>query len=283
MSVDQGEVFGLLGPNGAGKTTLIRCALDIIRPNSGSVKLFGEALDRRMLQRLAYLPEERGLYKKTKVIESLSYFGRLRGMTGKEAHDKALRWLARVGLADEAKSPVNSLSKGMSQKVQIAGALMNEPELVILDEPFSGLDPVNTQLVLDIIDERRETGQTTVLSTHMMNQVQALCDRVGLISRGQLMVYGTLADVRREYSRPMVRVEIVETTFPEGLPHVVSVSADKEAFLVTLDQNDASDFLPALVAKATVLRFEPVLASMQDIFVDVVTKDATLAPEGLAS
>ena len=279
MHVDKGEVFGLLGPNGAGKTTLIRCALDIIRPNSGEVKLFGEPLRRDMLQRLSYLPEERGLYKKTKVLESLMYFGRIRGMSNSEAKKKAMRWLARVGMADEAQSPVPSLSKGMSQKVQIASTLMSEPELVILDEPFSGLDPVNTQLIKEIIDERRATGQTTVLSTHMMNQVQALCDRVGLINRGQLMVYGSLSEVRRNYSQPMVRVEISSEELPAGLPHVLKAEPDDKGILVTLDAHDAEAFLPALVSQTVVHRYEPVLASMQDIFVDVVTKDATSVPQ----
>ena len=200
LDVEPGEVFGLLGPNGAGKTTLIRVGLDILRPDEGEVQLFGEAPRREALDRTAYLPEERGVYRRAKVRRLLEYLGRLKGMARVEAKNAAGRWLERVGLGGVAEQRVESLSKGMTQKVQIAACLMSEPELCVLDEPFSGLDPVNVALVTELIEERRACGRTTVLSTHMMHQVEALCDRVALVHQGHLVVYGELDEIRRRYS-----------------------------------------------------------------------------------
>ncbi|MBW2465157.1 MAG: ATP-binding cassette domain-containing protein, partial [Deltaproteobacteria bacterium] len=180
LEVRRGEVFGLLGPNGAGKTTLIRIALDIIRPDRGLVTLFGRALDRDDLDRVTYLPEERGLYQRQRVIDVMAYFAQLKGLSRVEALRRAGLWLEKVGLAGHERDRVDRLSKGMGQKVQIASTLLPEPDLCVLDEPFSGLDPVNVQLVKDLIVERRDRGQATILSTHMMNQVDALCDRVAM-------------------------------------------------------------------------------------------------------
>ena len=200
LDVEPGEVFGLLGPNGAGKTTLIRIGLDILRADEGEVRLFGGPVDGDVLDRTAYLPEERGVYRRAKVRELLVYLGKLKGMRRADAQRATADWLSRVGLAHVADQRVESLSKGMTQKVQIAACLMSEPELCILDEPFSGLDPVNVALVTGLIEDRRARGKTTVLSTHMMHQVEALCDRVALVHHGRLIVYGQLDDIRREHS-----------------------------------------------------------------------------------
>ncbi len=195
LSVHSGEIFGLLGPNGAGKTTLIRIGLDILRPDHGTVTLFGSPLHRDTLDRVAYLPEERGLYKKTKVVDALVYFGRLKGLTRRAAKAATAHWLDKVGMSHVARQNVETLSKGMSQKVQLAATLLSEPELCVLDEPFSGLDPLNVDLVKRLIQERRNKGQTTILSTHMMSQVEALCDRVALIHAGERVIYGPLNEV----------------------------------------------------------------------------------------
>ena len=200
LEILPGEVFGLLGPNGAGKTTLIRIGLDILRADEGEVTLFGEPPNRASLDRTAYLPEERGVYRRAKVRELLVYLGTLKGLGREQARAAADHWLERVGLFDVANQRVESLSKGMTQKVQIAACLMTDPELCVLDEPFSGLDPVNVALVTELIEERRANGRTTVLSTHMMHQVEALCDRVALVHRGHLVVYGRLDEIRRRYS-----------------------------------------------------------------------------------
>src|SRR5688572_27961983 len=190
FDVHAGEIFGLLGPNGAGKSTLIRILMDIIRPDAGHVRVFGEPRTRAHLDRLGYLPEERGIYTKVPVLDVMTYFGSLKGLTRADARARATEWLGRVELPHVGTWKADRLSKGMSQKVQIASVLMNDPELCVLDEPTTGLDPVNVRLVQDLLHERRSRGRTTILSTHHMNQVETLCDRVALIHRGRLVVYG---------------------------------------------------------------------------------------------
>ncbi len=271
FDVYAGEIFGLLGPNGAGKSTLIRILMDIIRPDAGHVRVFGEPRRREHLDRLGYLPEERGLYTKLTVIDVLTYFGALKGLARADARQRALEWLGRVDLPHVSSWRVDRLSKGMSQKVQIAGALLSDPDLCVLDEPTTGLDPVNVRLVQDLLVERRSRGRTTILSTHHMNQVEALCDRVALIDKGSLMVYGTVADVRRKYSRPEVKVQVRGV-----LPHVGEATAavqeqDGEWRVTLADGADPAALLSALVAGgAAIDRFEPMLAPMEDIFLRVV-------------
>ena len=275
FQVQQGEVFGLLGPNGAGKTTLIRILLDIIRPDAGSVTIFGRLFHRAHLNRITYLPEERGLYRKQKVLDVLTYFGGLQGLTRTEARNRSLQWLERVGLPEVANWRVERLSRGMSQKVQIVSTLLPNPELCVLDEPFSGLDPINIRLVEDLIGERRKNGQTTILSTHQMNLVETLCDRVGMIHQGRLMVYGEVEEVRQRYSLPEVRVQL-GSPLPslEGIAD--SVQEDETTWRLRLaDGTRPEKILAALVGAGTrVERFEKVLAPMEDIFVRVVQEGA---------
>ncbi|MGD8316606.1 MAG: ATP-binding cassette domain-containing protein [Myxococcales bacterium] len=269
LEVQPGEVFGLLGPNGAGKTTLIRVGLDILRADEGQVVLFGGRPTPAALDRTAYLPEERGVYRRAAARELLEYLGCLKGMKRVDARHAADHWLERVGLSHVAHQRVESLSKGMTQKVQIAGCLMTEPELCVLDEPFSGLDPVNVALVTELIEQRRKCGQTTVLSTHMMHQVEALCDRVALIHRGRLIVYGPLEEIRRRYSPNEV---IVWTTTdlvslgmqakqhkPGGWCVELPPSATPAAYLTELVRHGV-----------TVDRYEPRVARMDEIFVHLV-------------
>jgi ABC-2 type transport system ATP-binding protein len=270
LDIGQGEVFGLLGPNGAGKTTLIRIGLDILRADEGEVSLFGGPPTPKTLDRTAYLPEERGVYRRAKVCELLTYLGRLKGLKRAAARAAADHWLERVGLSRVADQRVESLSKGMTQKIQIAACLMTDPELCVLDEPFSGLDPVNVALVTELIEERRRSGRTTVLSTHMMHQVEALCDRVALIHRGNLLVYGRLDEIRRRYS-----------------PHEVIVwtAIDLVALGVDATQHKAGGWRIELPPSATpagylnelvrngvpIDRYEPLVARMDEIFVNVVS------------
>jgi ABC-2 type transport system ATP-binding protein len=271
FEVRQGEIFGLLGPNGAGKTTLMRILMDIIRADSGSMMLFGEPHRREHLDRMGYLPEERGLYTKQPVLTVMTYFGTLKGLDRSEARRRALYWLGRVGLQDVAGWRVERLSKGMSQKVQIAATLISDPDLCVLDEPSTGLDPVNVRLVAELIRERRNNGKTTILSTHQMNQVEDLCDRVALIHKGRLMVYGEVTEVRRRYSLPEVRVSL-EGELPD-LPEVQSALHEGNSTwrLRLCDGTAPADVLAALVrAGAGVERFEKALAPMEDIFIRVV-------------
>ncbi len=270
LEVRPGEIFGLLGPNGAGKTTLIRIGLDILRPDSGQVLLFGRPLQRDGLDRVSYLPEERGLYRKVKVLDALEYFARLKGLSRKEARARGELWLEKTGLGHVAKRNVETLSKGMSQKIQIASALLSDPELCVLDEPFSGLDPVAVDLVKQLLRERRAAGRTTILSTHQMSQVEALCDRLAVIHAGQRVVYGSLRDVRRAHSAPVVRVR-VEGALPKltGLERVTEQGDLLELHLSP--GTSPSEVLEALVtAKVRLHHFEEVLATMEEIFLRAV-------------
>ena len=273
FDVPSGEIFGLLGPNGAGKSTLIRILMDIIRPDEGRVLLFGEPRTRAHLDRLGYLPEERGLYTKLPVVEVMTYFGALKGLTRAEARRRALEWLEKVELPHVASWKIERLSKGMSQKVQIAATLLSDPEVCVLDEPTTGLDPVNVRLVQDLLLERRRNGRTTILSTHQMNQVEALCDRVALINQGKLVVYGEVDEVRRRYSRPEVRIA-ARGVLPAVPLAVAPVQEGDGVWRVTLVNGaKPGDLLRALVeAGAAIDRFEPMLAPMEDIFLRVVTE-----------
>ncbi|HEX5473630.1 MAG TPA: ATP-binding cassette domain-containing protein [Vicinamibacterales bacterium] len=274
FDVPAGEIFGLLGPNGAGKSTLIRILMDIIRPDAGQVRVFGEPRRREHLDRIGYLPEERGLYTKQTVLDVMTYFGTLKGLSRADARRRGAEWLDRVALPHVGTWRIDRLSKGMSQKVQIASALLADPELCILDEPTTGLDPVNVRLVQDLLIERRRNGRTTILSTHHMNQVEALCDRVALINKGALIVYGEVDEVRRRYSLPEVRV-----TAPGGMPPLpLVVGADHEGdstWRVRLaDGAEPSALLADMVGRGmAVERFEPLLAPMEDIFLRVVREE----------
>ena len=192
LRVLRGEVFGLLGPNGAGKTTLIRMILDIVRPDAGEVRVFGHPLERADLDRIGYLPEERGLYRKRKVIQVLRYLAELKGVPRPLFEQRVGPLLVRLSLADAAGRRVETLSKGNQQKVQLIATLLGEPELLVWDEPFSGLDPVNVREVRDLIRSQAERGATVILSTHLMDQAEQLCDRVALVNNGQIVLQGAV-------------------------------------------------------------------------------------------
>jgi ABC-2 type transport system ATP-binding protein len=271
FDVAAGEIFGLLGPNGAGKSTLIRILMDIIRPDKGTISLFGEPRRRAHLDRLGYLPEERGLYTKLPVIDVMTYFGSLKGLSRHDARERSLAWLQKVELPHVASWKVDRLSKGMSQKIQIAATLLAEPDICVLDEPTTGLDPVNVRLVQDLLIERRAQGKTTILSTHQMNQVEALCDRVALINQGRLVVYGAVDEVRRRHSLPEVRVHLQGTMPP--LPTVTSAVQEGNGTwrLLLADGTPPADVLASLVARGVRIDgYQPLLAPMEDIFLRVV-------------
>ncbi len=275
LDVHRGEIFGLLGPNGAGKSTLIRILMDIIRPDSGEVRVFGEPRRREHLDRMGYLPEERGIYTKLTVIDVMTYFGTLKGLTRSEARRLAGEWLERVELPHVGSWKVDRLSKGMSQKVQFAAVLMSNPELCVMDEPTTGLDPVNVRLVQELLLARRRSGRTTILSTHHMNQVEALCDRVALINKGRLVVYGPVDEVRRRHSLPEVRVHALGPM--PRVPEVADVVEESDGVwrLMLSNGSGPADALTALIrAGARIDRFDPMLAPMEDIFLRVVREEA---------
>jgi ABC-2 type transport system ATP-binding protein len=196
LEVQDGEVFGLLGPNGAGKSTLIRIVLDIYRPDEGTVSVFGHRMERADLDEIGYLPEERGLYRKRKIIQVLSYLGQLKGLSKADAVDSADHWLGRLGMSEHRGSRVEALSKGNQQKIQLIATLVGRPRLLIWDEPFSGLDPVNVAQVRELVRGLKDEGITLVLSTHLMDQAELLCDRVALLDHGHLILEGTVDDLK---------------------------------------------------------------------------------------
>jgi ABC-2 type transport system ATP-binding protein len=207
LTVPAGTIFGLLGPNGSGKTTTIRTCLGIYRPDGGSVELLGSRDPLSVRHRVGYLPEERGLYARMKVREQLAFLASIRGLDLRESDRRAGAWLERIGLADRGRVLTRELSKGMQQKVQFAAAVIHDPELVVLDEPFSGLDPVNTRLLQDLIFGQRDKGTTVLLSTHQMDQVEAMCESICLIDHGRPVLSGRLRAIKAEYGRNTIAVE----------------------------------------------------------------------------
>ena len=205
LAVPRGTICGLLGPNGAGKTTTIRVIMRITLPDRGAVRLDGVAIDDDLRERIGYLPEERGLYRKMRAADHLTFLGEVRGLPRPEAKKRAEQWLERLGLADKARRRVEELSRGMQQKVQFAGAVIHDPELVILDEPFSGLDPIATRMLKDEVAAMRERGTTVLFSTHVLPQAEELCDHLCLINRGRVILQGSLAEIQARFARPACR------------------------------------------------------------------------------
>ena len=278
FTVGKGEIFGLLGPNGAGKTTAIRTMLDIIKPDSGAIKLMGRPVTEATKSRIGYLPEERGLYKNFRLLECLTYLGALKGMPRRQARRQAEALLERVDLGEYAKRKVKELSKGMTQKAQFLAAIVHDPELLIMDEPFQGLDPVNTELLKTILLEEQARGKTAILSTHNMDQVEEMCDRILLINHGRSVLYGPLDEIKARYAEHAVLLEC--DTLPEGLVGVQRVEQHNHtypkgmasAYELVLEQ-DASPkaILRQLVeADVAVYRFEVATPPLAEIFITVV-------------
>ncbi len=272
MQVPQGCVYGFLGPNGAGKTTTLRMIMDIIRPDSGVIRLFGTPASSLARHRVGYMPEERGLYRKMTVTAVLHYFGTLKGMTAGQLRQRVPEWLARVDLAEHAGKKVEELSRGMHQKLQFVVTVINDPDLVILDEPFSGLDPVNQDMLREIIGRLRREGKTVLFSTHVMHEAERLCDFLVLIDRGQVVVNGTLDQIRAGHEANTISLELEgDTGFLPTLPMVQAVRPDGRRFEVRLqDGADPQDLLRALVERARVRAFEIKQPSLHEIFVQLV-------------
>ena len=270
FDVAPGEIFALLGPNGAGKTTLIRMITDILKPDAGTIRLNGRAVDGGSRHEIAYLPEERGLYRRVKAVETLAYYGELKGMGRREARREATALLERVELGEWAIKPVQTLSKGMQQKVQLCTALIGGPRLLILDEPFTGLDPLNTQLFEEIFAERRAAGTTVLLSTHQMNKVEELCDRALMINRGHMVLYGAVRDIRRQHSDHAVVVRTASRV--DDVPGVKSIArANGDVTLMLERDTTPQAALRALLDQGVeVESFAIANLPLEDIFVKVV-------------
>ncbi len=266
-----GSVYGFLGPNGAGKTTTIRMIMNIIRPDSGRIEILGDGNIEQVKARIGYMPEERGLYRKMTARKVLTYFGAIKGVNDKQLAQRVPHWLQRVELADWADKKVEELSRGMHQKLQFAVTVINDPELVILDEPFSGLDPLNQDLMKDIILEMRNEGKTIIFSTHVMHEAEQLCDFILLINKGKLILDDTLDNVRSRQSAHTVSVELEgDTAFVEKLPMVTAVKSEGKRLDVTLTDPDTQQFLQALMQRARLRAFEVKVPSLHEIFVNLV-------------
>lgn len=268
-----GEIFGLLGPNGAGKTTMIRMVLDIIRPDSGTVLLGGDQRGNRtrgFKSRIGYLPEERGLYQKRKVMDVLLYFAALKGMDRATAKVNALELLERFELADCANKKIEDLSKGMGQKIQIASCVLHDPDIVVLDEPFSGLDPVNVRLVRSLIHDLKAKGKLVFLSTHMMSEVEALCDRIFMIHQGRQVLYGPLAEIKKSYTTYEVLMDAEADL--SGIECIENVEVNAQGQCVHLRNGSTLyDLMGELAAlRRPFKRFEEAHTPIEDIFVSLV-------------
>jgi ABC-2 type transport system ATP-binding protein len=271
VQVSAGSVYGFLGPNGAGKTTTLRMIMNIIRPDSGRIEILGDGQIEQVKNRIGYMPEERGLYRKMTARKVLAYFGSIKGLNEKEIVHRVPHWLEAIGLADWADKKVEELSRGMHQKLQFAVTVINEPELVILDEPFSGLDPLNQELLKAIILEMRSQGKTVIFSTHVMHEAEKLCDFILLINKGKSILDGRLDEIRSRQSAHTVSVELEgDTGFVQTLPMVRAVKSEGKRLDVTLTDPDTQQFLQALLQHAKVRAFEVKVPSLHEIFVNLV-------------
>jgi ABC-2 type transport system ATP-binding protein len=272
LDVPKGSVFGLLGPNGAGKTTTLRMILDILGPDAGTIEILGRPSDQAVRDRIGYMPEERGLYPRMVLEEQLVFMATIKGVARAEARRRVGPWLERVGLAEWGRRKTNELSKGMQQKAQFVATVLHEPDVLILDEPMSGLDPVGADLMRGVMLDMRRRGTTLVLSSHQMETVERLCDRVALIDRGEKVLDGSVADVKARYGKNTVILAYDgDGAFIAGLPGVARVTDFGQYVEVRLaDGADAQPLLRAAAERLRLRRFEIVEPSLHDIFVETV-------------
>ena len=271
LSIDAGQMFGLLGPNGAGKTSSIRMMMGITAPDTGTIRLFGKPFDRASLDNVGYLPEERGLYKKMKVVEQLVFFGQLHGLSADEANKRAIAWAKRLEIFDSLDKKTEELSKGMQQKIQFIATLMHEPGLIVMDEPFSGLDPVNAVLMERTLLELKEQGKAILFSTHRMDQVEKLCDSICLVNHGEAVLNGNLREIKATYERNRVIVEFQGSAeFLKSAEIAEAQNFSGHAEIKLKPNGDAQKLLHEAAAAATIYRFELVEPSLEEIFIQTV-------------
>ena len=274
--VKAGEIFGLLGPNGAGKTTTIRMALDIIKPNTGQISVLGGPMTEEKKSRIGYLPEERGLYDDMTLLDTLLFLGQLKGLSRQTARERAETYLREVELWEAHDRKIEALSQGMNQKAKFVAGTMHEPELLIVDEPFSGLDPVNTRIIKDLLLRMRDQGTAIVMSTHQMHRVEEMCERILLIDRGRQVLYGPLDDVRTRFATNTVAVDLKGCL--EEVPGVERLNPHNGGYHMTLREGVQPEVLLQTLVnmpEVTVERFERVQASLEDIFVQVVGREVS--------
>ena len=280
LRVPRGSIYGFLGPNGAGKTTTIRMMMSIFYPDSGSINILGQPNSEHIKDKLGYLPEEKGLYKNMKALDHVAYFGRLKGMTNADARRKGKELLEKFGLGEWLETKCKALSKGMGQKVQLLSTLMHDPDLVILDEPFSGLDPVNTEVVREIILQMKRDNKTVIFSTHVMEHAEQIWDHVVLINKGRVLIDGPVTQVRSSGGSTIQLDYDGDGSVLRTLTGVTRVNdAGKHAEFVLAPGTDAGDLLKQIVGRVKVRRFDTREASLHEIFVRSVGSDTTVRGE----
>jgi len=271
LTIEAGQMFGLLGPNGAGKTSSIRMMMGITIPDSGTVSLFNKPFDRASLERVGYLPEERGLYKKMKVIDQLVFFGCLHGLAAEDARKRAIAWAERMEIADALQKKTEELSKGMQQKIQFISCLLHQPGLIVMDEPFSGLDPVNAVLVERTLLDLKEQGNAILFSTHRMDQVEKLCESICLINNGRAVLAGKMRDIKSRYERNHVIVEYEgNTDFLKCDEIAEAKNFSGHAEIRLKPHGDAQKLLHHAASMARIYRFELLEPSLEEIFIETV-------------
>ena len=270
FSVKRGEIFGLLGPNGAGKTTIIRLLLDIFKPDMGTISILGGAMTEAKKDHIGYMPEERGLYQDIPLERCLLYLASLKGLPRNEARLRCREYLKHFDLLTHKQKKVKELSKGMQQKAQIISAIIHHPDLIIIDEPFTGLDPINTQMVKDLMCKLRDEGATIIMSTHQMHQVEELCDRILLINDGKDLLYGHLDDIRRQYAGHAVLIR-AKGDLP-NIEGVKEISTNHKAIKLTLSEGvSPQEILQSIIAEGVILeKFEIAVPTVSEIFIRVV-------------
>lgn len=274
FNIEQGSVFGLLGPNGAGKTSSIRMMIGITAPDSGEIHVFGRPFDRKCLEKVGYLPEERGLYKKMKMLDQLIFLGELHGMAAADARQKSIEWCERLEISEKLASKVEELSKGMQQKIQFIAALLHDPDFIIMDEPFAGLDPVNSDLLKNVLLDMKKLGKTILFSTHRMDQVEKLCESICLINRGASVLQGNLKQIKAQYGKNTVQIQYEGNgNFLKDNPLAQSFNDYGNHVEVQLAKGaDPQQLLRAAMEHSRVNKFELMEPPLEQIFIDVVGK-----------
>jgi len=271
LSIEAGQIFGLLGPNGAGKTSSIRMMMGITIPDSGTIRLFEKPFERKSLERVGYLPEERGLYKKMKVQDQLVFFGCLHGLTPEEAQKRSIEWAKRMEIADALPKKTEELSKGMQQKIQFIATLLHSPDLIVMDEPFAGLDPVNAVLVERTLLTLKDQGKAILFSTHRMDQVEKLCDSICLINNGEAVLSGNLREIKSRYERNHVIVEFEgDSAFLNSAEIAEAKNFSGHAEIKLKPHGNAQKLLHEAADMATIYRYELVEPSLEEIFIQTV-------------
>lgn len=275
FEIKSGRVFGFLGPNGAGKTTTIRMIVGITAPDEGNIKLFGQKMSSELQDKIGYLPEERGLYKKIKVVEQLRYFAALKGISQSDADKRIDYWLERMKLSEWKTKKTSDLSKGMSQKIQFISSVLHDPDLIILDEPFSGLDPVNVEFLIEVVAELKAQHKTIIFSTHLMETAERLCDDIILINKSKKVIGGTLREVKESFSKNKVSLRAVggENVLADKSLVTKVVEHSDEKIIELTENADAQSLLEKLInAGAKITKFEKIEPSLNDIFIEKVTE-----------